>query len=227
MCPPSHCAPHAVFPQPQCAKAIRARALPSETYLADILDCKFLVMRARVPEAVAHAQAAIARTPDVAYFYYIVTLAADHVLGLRHAKKGLKCARALTPFVRFALLHRGVDHAADMGIIALQEAAPGDVRWEEGLAFLISAWEDAKTFIEEAQPDERHMKNVINWYILLTLAIKGPEMNEDLSDLKVCGGVAAAVTLVLIFPSVRLRWWTSARRCRRSWASSRRTRRCG
>jgi hypothetical protein len=169
---------------PQCAKAIREKGKANEDDFADILDIKYHILKARIPDAIAHAKLAIARNPNNAYFYYAITLGKDGVAGLRAAKKGLKCKNT-TPFVRFALLHRAVDHAGDMGICLLQAAVVGDKKWEEGVAFLISALDDAKTYVEEAPPDSRHMKKVLYWYILLTLAMKGPEISEDLRELQV------------------------------------------
>ena len=49
----------------------------------------------------------------------------------------------------------------------------------------MSAREDAKTFIAEAPPDNRHMQTMLNWYIILTIAIKGPELSEGLAELAV------------------------------------------
>jgi hypothetical protein len=180
--------------QPLAAKAIREKGTAEEAHLADIIDLKFLVMRQRIPDAVSHARAVIERDPEVAYYYYVISLTADHTLGLRFAKKGLRCQKALTPFVKGALLHRAVEHASDLALVALQTARVNDPKWEEGIAFLMSAWEDAKTFMNEAPPDSRHMKHVVNWYVVLTLALKGPEVRRDLGDLQ-------ARILVLSFDS--------------------------
>jgi len=60
----------------------------------------------------------------------------------------------------------------------------GDKKWEEGTAFLMSALEDAKRFMQEAPPDNRHMKNVLYWYILLSLLIK-ETVSPDLRELDV------------------------------------------
>jgi hypothetical protein len=73
-----------------------------------------------------------------------------------------------------------------MGICLLQTAVVGDKKWEEGVAFLTSAMDDAKTYVDEAPPDSRHMQKVLYWYILLTLALRGPEISEDLRELQVC-----------------------------------------
>jgi hypothetical protein len=170
---------------PHCARAIRARRVEREADLADILEIKFSIMRQRIPDAVDLAKKALKRNPDGAYFYYAITLSANHVEGLRAAKKGLKC-KNITPFVRFQLLQRAVEHAGDMGIQILQDSPTvGKTKWEEGIVFLMSALEDAKTFVDQAPPDNRHMNAVLYWFILLTITIKHSELSTDLRELQV------------------------------------------
>ncbi|KAL1744138.1 hypothetical protein HDZ31DRAFT_39347 [Schizophyllum fasciatum] len=172
---------------PHCAKALRAKG---ELDSADMLDIKFAIMRGRVPDAAEIGKRAILRNPQKAYFQYAISLVADRQVGLRACKKGLRC-KETTPFVYFQLLQRAVEHAGDLGIMTLQEApAVGDMhhdpdgarRYNEGIAFLMSAAEDAKTFVEEAPPDNRHMKSVLYWRILLTFLVRdkpiGPGMAE-------------------------------------------------
>ncbi|KAJ7054434.1 hypothetical protein C8F01DRAFT_1163333 [Mycena amicta] len=161
---------------PQCAKILRATGVPAEADMADILDMKFFVMRQRVSEAVKIANKALQRNPDFAYAYYIITLSADRVAGLRAAKKGMKCTY-LTPFVRFQMMQRAVEMAGDYGIGILQDLAKeGDEKWAEGIAFLTSALEDSKTYLAQAPPDNRHHKNVLYWNILLRIT-----MDENIS----------------------------------------------
>ena len=169
---------------PLCAKAIREEGRPAELDLADMLDMKFFIVRSRVSEAVALAKISIQRNSKFPYFYYVVTLGIDIEEGLRCAKKGLKCSNA-TPFVRFGLMHRAVEIAGNLGICRIQESQEGDKKWEEGVAFLTSSLEDAKTYVAQAPPDARHMKNVIYWYTCLTIAMKGPDMSENLNELQV------------------------------------------
>ncbi|KDQ60127.1 hypothetical protein JAAARDRAFT_174140 [Jaapia argillacea MUCL 33604] len=167
---------------PHCAKALRASGISSDADMADIIEIKYLIVKQRIPDAIELALKAIRRSPEVAYYYYAITLGADGERGLRYAKKGAKC-KQITPFVRFAMIHRAVDHAGNMALTMLTSTHTGERKWEEGVAFLTCAWEDAKTFIEEGPPDSRHMKNMLNWYILLTLVVKGPEMSPDLREL--------------------------------------------
>uniref|UniRef100_A0A8H7XS32 ARM repeat-containing protein n=1 Tax=Psilocybe cubensis TaxID=181762 RepID=A0A8H7XS32_PSICU len=168
---------------PFCAQVIRKLGKPNEADIADILDLKYLIMTQRIPDAVALAKKCIERNPQQAYFHYAITLAADNVQGLRAAKKGLKC-KLLTPFVKWQLTQRAVIHAADMGVKILQDMPDvGDKRWEEGIAFLSSACEDAKSFLEGAPPDNRYMKDVGYWYILLSMLLKD-DLSADLHELK-------------------------------------------
>ncbi|KAK0442095.1 hypothetical protein EV421DRAFT_594135 [Armillaria borealis] len=169
---------------PHCAKAIRAKGNPSEADIADILDVKYFIMKARLPEAVRLAQESLKRNPHCAYYHYATTLLADPVKGLRAAKKGLKCKQT-SPFIHFQLLRRGVSHAVELGLQKLQEASRFDtVPWHEGVAFLTSAFEDSKTYIKQAPPDNRHMKYALYWNILLTLAIQGPDISVNLRELE-------------------------------------------
>ena len=55
----------------------------------------------------------------------------------------------------------------------------------EGTAFLMSTWEDTKTFVYKEPPDSRHMLDMVGWYVLLTILIRGPELSEDLRELSV------------------------------------------
>ena len=169
---------------PHGAKAIRAKGKPNEQDFADILDIKYFIMKGRISDAVTAAKKAIQRSPDQAYFYYAVTLAADNVQGLRAAKKGMKC-KLITPFVKYQMMQRAVEHAGDMGVKLLQDVPQaGDKKWEEGIAFLMSALDDARTYMNEAPPDNRHMKNVGYWYILLTILTKD-NLSPDLRELDV------------------------------------------
>lgn len=92
----------------------------------------------------------------------------------------------MTPFVQHALLHRAIAHASDMALTALMESRPGMTKWKQGIGFLRSAYEDAKQYIAKAPPDQRQMKTVMNWFIILECIVKGPEMDEELADLQVC-----------------------------------------
>ncbi|KAI1791760.1 hypothetical protein LXA43DRAFT_1181643 [Ganoderma leucocontextum] len=170
---------------PACAKALRERANGSAANLdaADVVELKFYNIRQRLPEALALAQTALRRNPRLAYAYYIQSMGADAEQGLRAVKKGLRCP-GLTPFLRCQMLWRATGHAGRRGLQILQEARYEDAQARaEGAAFLMSAWEDAKTFIAEAPPDTRHMLGMLGWYVLLTVVVRGPELSEGLREL--------------------------------------------
>ncbi|KAG2003384.1 hypothetical protein CC2G_003991 [Coprinopsis cinerea AmutBmut pab1-1] len=200
---------------PHCASALRSskthKGLPRtptqhELDCADILEIKYHIMKANIPKACSVAQTALKRNPDNAYFYYAISLSADHTQGLRASKKGIKC-KTITPFIKWQLTQRAVEHAGDFGLHVIQGiptaggdggqvppaaviagASGGNVgsrecKWEEGIAFLMSAYEDAKSFLNGAPPDNRYMKNVSYWYILLTILI-ADKISPDLRELK-------------------------------------------
>ncbi|PIL28173.1 hypothetical protein GSI_09710 [Ganoderma sinense ZZ0214-1] len=171
---------------PLCAAALRqhANGNPEDLDVADVVELKFLNMRQRIPEALALARLAQRRNPRLAYAYYIESMGADAAVGLRAVKKGLRCP-GLTPFLRCQMLWRATGHAAREGLRILEEAMDEDAQARaEGAAFLVSAWEDAKTFIAEAPPDTRHMLGMLGWYVLLTVVVRGPELSADLRELE-------------------------------------------
>ncbi|KAJ8472477.1 hypothetical protein ONZ51_g8489 [Trametes cubensis] len=178
---------------PVCAQALRAKGSPADLDGADILDMKFYMTRSRHPEAIALGNKAIERNRGLAYAYYVVSMGADAKNGLRAVKKGLKCKK-ITPFVRNQMLRRAVNHAALQGIEILRDAVEGYMEARaEGTAYLMSAWEDAKTYTAEAPPDGRHMITVLTWYMMLTIVIRGPELSEDLRELDVSAPVLIAM----------------------------------
>lgn len=177
---------------PLCAKAIRERGDPSEVDLADVLDIKFKIMRQRLDDATAQARQSLQRNPCCAYFYYAIALNADPKNGLRAAKQGMKC-RNTTPFIHFQLMHRAVEHAAQLALDTLQEVhltgeSLGDQAKKDklslGLAFLESAVEDATRFMSEAPPDNRYKKNMAYWFIVLNLIV-AEGVSPDLRELMV------------------------------------------
>lgn len=192
---------------PVCAQEIRQRRRSGEEDLADMLDLKFFVIRSRIPEATALAKKSIERNPKFPYFYYIMTLGSDLEEGLRYAKKGLKLKNA-TSFVHYVLLSRAVEIAANLAICRIQESTIGDRKWDEGQAFLSSALDDAKIYLEEAPPDTRHRKSVLYWYIALLLADKGPELSTDLRELQAS---IVSLSYASLTPSFLRRTWTNSR----------------
>ncbi|KAF5340215.1 hypothetical protein D9611_007974 [Ephemerocybe angulata] len=154
-----------------CAKVIRERGDPEDVDIANVLEIKHTVLKGLPDDAAALSQEALKRNPNFAYYYYGVSLAAEPTNGLRAAKQGMKC-KNITPFIKFQLMQRAVDHGAELGIQTLAEGPePGETKWQVGIALLTSALEDAKRFIDEAPPDNRYMRNVSYWYILLTIIV--------------------------------------------------------
>ncbi|KZT10285.1 uncharacterized protein LAESUDRAFT_721627 [Laetiporus sulphureus 93-53] len=167
---------------PHCVRALRGRGGKADLDAADVVEMKHYIMKQRVSDSVQIGLKVIERNPQLAYAYYVIALGADTERGLRCAKKGLKC-KETTPFVKNYLLWRAVEHAGNMGVTRLQEATAGSKDYTEGLAFLTSSQEDAKRFIAEAPPDSRNMGTILDWYIICTIALKGPELSADLHEL--------------------------------------------
>lgn len=185
---------------PLCAKAIRERTKnPQELDAADVLDIKFKIMRQRVGEAADQARRGLERNPQFAYFHYALSLRADPTSGLRSAKQGMKC-RDITPFIKYQLMQRAVEHSAELGLQTLQKVhlSGGGMEDEQareeklglGIAFLQSALEDEKTFLAEAPPDNRYKKNVGYWCVLLTIVVS-EHVSPTLKELKVCDKLAS------------------------------------
>ncbi|KAA1477621.1 hypothetical protein DENSPDRAFT_616560 [Dentipellis sp. KUC8613] len=167
---------------PHCANAIRARGRPDEADKADIVDLKYLIMKAQGEQAHAIARKAIQRSPHVGFYYYVLSLGVKQADGLRMAKKGLKCPN-MTPYVRFGLLFSAAEHAADLALMYLQDAITGGKEMKEGVAFAMSAFEDSQTFINEASPDSSKMRNACYINVLMSLLIKGHELSNDMHEL--------------------------------------------
>ncbi|KDR72531.1 hypothetical protein GALMADRAFT_751816 [Galerina marginata CBS 339.88] len=181
-------ASHAAFPflwwadsLPLSAKAIRAKEKPDERDQADILDINYLVVNNRGPEALAMLRRGIQRNPEQGFFYHLLSLSEGGIQGLRSAKKGMKC-KTVTPYVKYALLECAIEYAANIGLDLLQNMKnPDDPSWKGGIAFLTSAIEDAKAYIEGAPPDVPYMRNACSWYILLRILME-PDISPDLSE---------------------------------------------
>lgn len=169
---------------PPCVEALQATGYASDLDMADILQIKYLIMTRKLRESLPRAKAAIARSPHIPYFYYPITLTADVEEGLRYAKKGMQC-RTTTKFVHFSMTKRAIQFAADLGIKAVLDPQFEGGGKELGVAFLTSAMEDAMDFITNAPPDSRHMQEVVDWYMLMTITLKGPELSMSLADFEV------------------------------------------
>lgn len=169
---------------PPCAEALQETGYASDIDMADILQIKYLVMTRKLREAIPRAKAAIERSPHIPYFYYPITLKADMEEGLRYAKKGMQC-KTTTKFVHFSMMKRAIEFAGNLGINTVVNPQSVGVGKELGIAFLTSAMEDAKDFISNAPPDSRHLQEVVDWYMLMTITLKGPELDMSLVDFMV------------------------------------------
>jgi len=166
---------------PHCAEALQETGYASDIDMADILRIKYLIMTRELREAIPRAKAAIERSPQVPYFYYAIALGADMEEGLKYAKKGMQC-KTITKFVHFGTVKRAIEFAANLGINAVVNPQYEGRGKELGVAFLTSAMVDAKYFITNAPPDSRHMPQVVDWYMLMTIILKGPELHMSLID---------------------------------------------
>ena len=169
-----------------CARAFRrdGRAPAGDLDLADVLELKYLLTVRSGKEALALAERAVARNPDIAFAHYAITLQTNTLLhGLQAAKKGLKC-KHLTPYLRRRMLWCAVEHAGEEGIrlLCTRELEPKQDRMAQALAYLESAAEDAKTFIETSAPDARQMSYVIDWYIVVLIVLRGPELAANVEE---------------------------------------------
>jgi hypothetical protein len=190
---------------PRCVEALQETGHDSDIDMADILQIKYLMMMRKPHEAVPCAKAAIERSPHVSYFYYTMTLVADMEEGLKYAKKGMKC-RLTSKFLHFGMMKQAIEFAGNLGISALGSKPAGGGK-ELGVAFLTSALEDAKDFIANAPPDSRHMPEVVVWYMLTTLTLKGPKLCMSLVDFVV--SVLKAYSLAALIPCDHSLCWKS------------------
>ncbi|KAI0262813.1 hypothetical protein BC834DRAFT_376138 [Gloeopeniophorella convolvens] len=171
---------------PECATALRARNKPTDSMLADILDVKRLIMEYRSEDSQAAAREALVRSPDVAYFYYVLTLGdATAEDGVRAARKGLRCYAMQDPhYLRWELLHRAAEHGCEIALERLTTAGADERVFQEGFAAARFALEDAETYLREAPPDARNMGPVAGFYTLMLLVSRGHELKDGLPELK-------------------------------------------
>ncbi|KAI0718620.1 hypothetical protein C8T65DRAFT_570557 [Cerioporus squamosus] len=166
---------------PECAKALRLSGAPSDRDAADILDMKYYMIRNRPTEAIALAQETIARNPNHPYAYYVLSLCEDTCEQLRAATKGLRCSIG-APFLRKQLLWRAVESGVWQGFQQIL-TADDERAQERGAAVLRTAWDHAQTFLAEAAPDAHLRLTMLGWSLLITFALRGSELSQDLSEL--------------------------------------------
>ncbi|VDB88342.1 unnamed protein product [Peniophora sp. CBMAI 1063] len=169
---------------PACARELRKTGRAKDLDDADILELKYLIIERRTDEAREIAVRAVERSPTIGFFYYVLAMVnVGKPEGLRDAKKGLKCPN-MTGYVKNGLLYRAAEHACDSAVRKLQDAIHDEQQLHEGYAFAVSAWEDSKTYIQQAPPDGRSMLSVCYLHTLLTILLYGHEQTPDLPRLK-------------------------------------------
>ncbi|KAF9530334.1 hypothetical protein CPB83DRAFT_788319 [Crepidotus variabilis] len=171
---------------PLAAAAIRMRGNPAELDFADALDIKYYFQKEQPQAIVDLVEKGLQRNPKQSYYYYAMVRLRkeDHVDALRFAKKGLKCEQ-LPPFIRRRLLHMAVHLAGNTGFLMLQELTDSDAgkeKWEKGIAFFMSAYEDARVLLDEAPPDSKYLKDAGYWFVLLSIVIR-EDLSPDLREL--------------------------------------------
>ena len=82
-------------------------------------------------------------------------------------------------------MYRAAEHACDTALRKLQDASHDPQQLHEGYAFAVSAWEDTRTFIQQAPPDGRSMLSVCYLHTLMSILLHGHEQTPDLPRLKV------------------------------------------
>ena len=97
------------------------------------------------------------------------------------AKKGLMCPN-LTNYVKNPLLSQSAEHASFMGIKRLEDSNAGSRQWDEGVALLMVALEDAEAFMRTARPGDTGMKMVLCIQPLAAFIIRGQDIAPDLKE---------------------------------------------
>ncbi|KZS94173.1 hypothetical protein SISNIDRAFT_453898 [Sistotremastrum niveocremeum HHB9708] len=163
---------------PHCAKALRTE---NELDLADVLDLKYLLTTAQWVALNAAAQAAIARNPNVAFFYYVMSRRCGDT-EMKWTQRGLNC-KEIPSYIHWALLYRKARGAMNIGVGFLSRDSPSEEGRNRGLACLRSAYRDLKTFIDGAPPDSPRMLPALNRFVIVSIIVRGPELSPDLREL--------------------------------------------
>lgn len=182
-----------------CAKALRARNRPGDKDIANVLEIKHMVMHGDPDAGAIKGYSCLPSNFDFAYYHYAMSVAGEPVSCLRPAKQGMLC-EGITPFIKSQLLQRAVEHGAEAGLGTLRQApTPGTEKWHLGIAYLQSALDDARRFLDEAPPDNRYMKNMAYWFVILTVMVSKnvdqdlPEIKSALDRLKIADAVSDLV----------------------------------
>ncbi|KAI0029858.1 hypothetical protein K488DRAFT_22499, partial [Vararia minispora EC-137] len=171
---------------PHCARELRENGRLDEKEVADMLECKYFVMKRMTKEAHALSDKAITQYPQNGFFYYVRAIGIEddsEEESLRIAKKGLKCP-GLTDYVKYCLLQTSAELAAELAQRKLREFGHEQLPLEEGYAYALSAWEDAMEYLNNAPPDGLRMLRVCHMLPYLSLLLYGHEQTPDLPLVK-------------------------------------------
>ncbi|KAI1787063.1 hypothetical protein LXA43DRAFT_1064643 [Ganoderma leucocontextum] len=171
---------------PECARALREKGAPSDLAAADIIEMKFLIVRGRLGEAIVHASRVLEREPRMSFAYYVIGLGKHLEDSFSAAREGLRCPD-VTPFLREHLLWRSIDLATRKALtIMVQTTTEGEVssRRQESLSLLLSAMEDAETFVQDMPCDTPLLLTVLGWIVLLTVVLRGHQLGANLRELQ-------------------------------------------
>jgi hypothetical protein len=163
---------------PCCAKVIRARGAPDDFDVADVLELKNFSLDHDVIKQHQLAAAALKRNPDNAFFYWAAASHADEAIGLRLAKRGLKCKKP-GRFTRLRLLDVAIGHSFNLGLGAIT------IRATEAMAILTSCLEDCATYLSICPVDAFDIHHNLCIHIVLSLCLLGSELSDDLAEIKV------------------------------------------
>ncbi len=151
---------------------------------ADILKMKFSRLRGQEESVIYVTKDALIRNRKLVYAYLALTMAStDGEEGLQTAKKGLKCP-GITPYVRQQLLWQAVMHGAPIGLRFMQDGV-NPFAYAYGLVLLSSTLEDTFSFIHVTPPDSCSLLPILNWNIILTILLDGPELSKELVEIEV------------------------------------------
>ncbi|KAK4702954.1 hypothetical protein P7C70_g3262, partial [Phenoliferia sp. Uapishka_3] len=126
--------------------------------------------------------------PQEPYLYYALTIGnPNKIEGIRWAKRGLRTKAS--GYIQRGLLMLSFEHSFAVAEDCLDEVkyrpySSMELRFETGLAHIVSAFEDATTFIDIAPPDARHLRMMILRYLNLVPIIRGNTLSPDLRELR-------------------------------------------
>ncbi|KAL8293142.1 hypothetical protein RQP46_000836 [Phenoliferia psychrophenolica] len=174
---------------PFAVKALRT--LNPNSLDAILIECKYLMVTKRWSEAHPIAKKALKLYPDESYLYYVLTIAnPDNIEGLRWAKRGLRTNA--TGYIQRGLLMLSFEHSHHIAGVCAGDGEEDDFKayssyekkFDTGLAHIVSAMGDAKTFIDISPPDARHLRMMILRYLIFAPIVLGNTLSPDLRELK-------------------------------------------